>query len=427
MRFIYTFLYFYIPKGYSDYQIRKSIIFRTKYLREDYAFFLRLKHVLIIQFKALMTILLIPFKLYKLNAGIVLFNAGTKPLVIDQRGYFIKKYTGEEKITSAMSGFDGRFFYDGFSAKMIFFILKLYTVFSLALFSQILFKPKIDINWSFGLYKNLIQLCLLQDNRVSCYFFLLSSPETYLCALFGSIYFKKLSVNVISSNSLMYSDNRYLYMPDAKLKYCSKIQKEELRLYIIKRWVEVKEATLWGLEEASEYDRIKYKTARFDIGIYSSGGWARDQNMLRIKDFERLQKHPNLDNYLYKIFEEIMKVVIGLKNSHDLQVVLYPHPCERLAMKNGVCLPYQHLLDKYDIYLDGEGDNSIEKIFEAKVGIASVSTIIFDRLHFDLPGYVFSGTGIKDFLIDPRYLGKYADYCFDGPEDLTEKIIKEIA
>ena len=427
MKFIFTFLYFFIPKSYTKYQIRKSVVFRTKYLKGDLGFFSLLRKVLILQFKATITIIFLPLSYLKTKSKIVVFNAGTTERVRKQRIYFTKKYTHENEIVAANSSFKGKFLACLFRPKMLTFIIRLYLAFSISLFLQLFYKTKIEIDWIFGFYKNLIHLCSLKEKKnLVVYFFLPSSLDTYLCALIGSHWFANININIISSNSLLFSINRYLYLPNAGLKYCSQIQREELSFYTSNNWINVKNIEFWGLEEAAELDLIRNKGQIYDIGIFSSGGWARDNNLLRIKEIEVLRKNPNLENTLFRIFEKILETVIILKLKHNLKVIVYPHPCEREAIRNGVPLPYQSQLDKYDITLDIDGRNSVSKIFEAKVGVASVSTIVFDRLHYNLPGFVYAGTGFKDFLIDPRYLGKYREFCFDSYQSLSDKIESQL-
>jgi len=63
----------------------------------------------------------------------------------------------------------------------------------------------------------------------------------------------------------------------------------------------------------------------------------------------------------------------------------------------------------------------LERFYEAKIGLASQSTIIFDRLHHGLDSYFYAGKE-NWTSIDMRYLGEFSRFGFGSSEELKDKL-----
>ena len=116
-----------------------------------------------------------------------------------------------------------------------------------------------------------------------------------------------------------------------------------------------------------------------------------------------------------------------MKQEHDLKVKVYFHPYEfSLLRKHGIKPPALDYLEANGIDWDQEGKTSWDNFYEPKVGVAMLSTIIFDRLHFGLPSYFFDGHGVLNYNLELRYLTWCKDYVYHGAEDLKSKLRKEL-
>ena len=106
-------------------------------------------------------------------------------------------------------------------------------------------------------------------------YFGLAALKTYAALHISHQILKNHTSYLVSSNTLLYSHNRYLYAPKSTLVLCSKIQREEVKFYDANRWLLVKSVEYWGMEDILLYkDLLKkdlLKTFKYDIGFYSSG------------------------------------------------------------------------------------------------------------------------------------------------------------
>jgi hypothetical protein len=192
-----------------------------------------------------------------------------------------------------------------------------------------------------------------------------------------------------------------------------------------------REATVWSLEESEQLDQITDRAPSYDIAVYSSAEWARNRFYWREKNPEKLRTYANTSEFVYKVFDEVvLDSVLELKRTHDLKVVLYPHPYEReLKRKHGIDPPYLAKLDAGGIAFDESGRNSIDWIYKAKVAVAECSTIIMDRWHLGLPALTYSGLNHPgEFAVDYnyKYLGSYQQSCYTTPEELKSRLLLQL-
>jgi len=403
----------------SNYKVIKSVLFRFRnqaYINSKVGPFHKLKLFL----ELVVFTLKILFGRFRIHEEAVVFNGGDNDPSKVLRSYHIRNNNIEEEITfiNSISKFSGKL--------NISKLFKVVGVFFLALLCSFFRKESIERKSVISLYSGLIQLCYL-SNSTQIIFYQVGLPHSYLLLQAASEFFPKFNYIVVGSNSLLYSDNRYFHLPNCKFKYCSKVQLEELKIYQRNNWFKSKTVDFWGLEESLFFDKLDVnKVPSYDIAIYSSGGWARQNNLMQMDAIQLNNEGINKENLLYKLFNSILQVVIVLKQEHGVTAVIYPHPHERRLMKSGVVLPYLKLAKEHGIEINLHNDNSIQEIFSSKLAVASVSTMVFDRLNFDLKGFVFSGKGQKDFLVNPVYLGSYSWVCYNNNDELKNKIETEL-
>ena len=126
-------------------------------------------------------------------------------------------------------------------------------------------------------------------------------------------------------------------MPKTNLVYCSVLQTDEIKMYQQNNWVNVKSTEFWGIEESIDYDKVDEKTPSYDIGLFSTGGWARKKNFMR-NSLESIQENGVEENLLSDIFDKIiLETIKELKNEYpQLKIKIYPHPHERFLMEKGL-------------------------------------------------------------------------------------------
>ncbi len=359
----------------------------------------------------------------------VAFSFGNPPEMISS---FIAKYTDEKEenifvmdknIIYANSGY---YYYDRISIHTLISIFKLYLFFQLAWFFSMFKKKKTNVGWMINVFELALQAILLSKQKRKFYFFFSLYESSYLLCYILSSFFKEECI-MISSNSPMFRPMRYSYLPDANLKLCSVFQYEEYTFFSKNDWMKYKSIELWGPEESKYYDNIDDKQVKYDVAIYSSAEWARNEFYWRERDIEKIRRHELTSTFIYKIFDEmVLDTVLDLKRRMNLQVVFFPHPFERqLASNYQIFPPYMEKLKNMGVEFVNDGENSIKTIYQSKVAVAECSTIIMDRWNLGLDAYVFSGAGYEkkfktDF--DYRYLGKYQQYCYNDKADLREKL-----
>ncbi|MGB0861937.1 MAG: hypothetical protein ACPG19_03260 [Saprospiraceae bacterium] len=267
---------------------------------------------------------------------------------------------------------------------------------------------------------NLINLILVEPKKV--YLFNLGSPTAYLTALFGQVDF---DFYISSSNSVLYSANKYGHLPDATLLLCWNYQLEEYKSYTNLGWVKVKEAILWGPEEILEHSQVKPEPHQYDVGIYSRGDWARKKNLSRVKDLEALRNYEYSNDYYPKSFREMVKLLGEMKPQFTMKI--YTHPLERdLYNKHNIKPDYWDLAEKYNIEIDLSEGNSIDKLYECKIGVGGVTTILMDRWGHELEGFMAYNKELDEKYCVPKHLGKYGKSFFNNIKELENLLIQSV-
>jgi hypothetical protein len=254
---------------------------------------------------------------------------------------------------------------------------------------------------------------------------LIYRPDYYLAALVLSQY---VDVLYITGSASFYYNRRYVYLPDVTLVSCSLVQYTEINSLIEKGSIVIKDKLL-GKPLFNQSNMKKYDNFSYDIGIYSSGEWAREDGLLRSYDYKKISLGHFYNNPYYAIFISILKSIIDLITSKKFKVKLYFHPYEKdLFNKHGIMPPYLNALKKNGIDFSFSDEESTLLLRESKIGVAVLSTIIYERLGLGLDGYLYYNSN-NDFIsnfFNPSLLGDFKRNFFKDVEELKKKIIDSL-
>jgi hypothetical protein len=289
---------------------------------------------------------------------------------------------------------------------------------------------KHNVAWLPEMYRQLLQIIMLSDSNIRMVFYYAFTPTTYICSYLATSLYRNEGV-LLTSNTTVFPHNRYTYLPKCNLGPCSKFQLIETDNFIRNNWINVKAVELWGLEEVDVYSRLIEQNAEYDICIYSSGSWARNENLFRVRDINLLRSYKYLDTPGYKMFFNLIELIVKLKSHNKkLNIIVYPHPYERkLFLENEIAPPYLKLLEQNSIDFDITGENSIGNIYKSKVSISVSSTMTTDRWHLGLPAFIFDGRQKeyeKIISVRREYVGGYQKYCYSSMEELESKLNFEL-
>ena len=375
----------------------------------------------------------LPFRLRR-NPGkeVLYYDTNLSAERSEMRRYFIHKHVQNPGGKDAVLGFDGngtfpKLYMNGLSFAKLWAIHRAMVTFSFAAFADIFRPTRIHWMWRLALVNKTFQQILWHSPDHPQYQFFSYEPSTYLSSLMVARYLKGYTPCTISSNSVQFSNNRYLCHPSLSYKLCSRFQEEETRHYIDRGWMEVGERELWGLEEALYIDRVVREEPSYDIGIYTGAFWARTKTLWRSGDLDALREYRYIENPVYQEFLPVLDAIIELKKEYGLKVKVYFHPFEFSIMReHGIRPPALDKMEANGIEWDQEGKTSWDNFYEPRVGVAMLSTIIFDRLHYGLPSYFFAGQGVLNYNLELRYLTWCKDYVYTSAEDLQMKLRKEL-
>lgn len=214
---------------------------------------------------------------------------------------------------------------------------------------------------------NLLQLCQKLNVKV-VFFFSIYEKDANVCTLLLNK--KGIEVNKITSESPLNFWNKIIIANCLCL--CSGYQYDELKENA--RSVFVSDIHLWGpeqvLENISKYHN-PIETSKKTIGFYSTGAWVR-----------KLENHMNQNVDLEKMEEEVKQVLKRFCLSNpDYQLIVFLHPREKWEKYS------KQTFEKYQQDFDGihfhlEKSNSSHTFEKADLGIAFLSTIVFERLYY---------------------------------------------
>lgn len=414
------------------FRVLKSVSLRLKGKKAEEAYAWKWQFRLVIGL--LMRLWSLPFTLRKAKGvHTVYYDNVTGPDSIAKRKYFLQKHAcpgkdqvgilpiGERSATASM-------YFSKLSLRKLWVIHRVAWRFLWAAFLGLFQKSRVHWMWKLRTANDVLQQILLHDGEIQQFLFFSYEPNTYFSSFLANRLFPEYQPHIISSNSVFFSNNRYLYHPDLAYHLCSSFQVEESKSYQNLGWMKMKSVDLWGLEEALVLDQVSKTSPTMDIGIFSSAFWARTKGMWRSGKIDEIRSYAYIDHPLYDVFKRILDSVLELQTEMNLKVKVYFHPYEEmLFQKHGIRPPYLDQLDSHGVAYEIGGKTTLENFYEPKVGLSVCSTAVFDHLHHQLPAYYFAGWESPNYTIAAQHLGEYQKYGFYDMEELKRKLRKELA
>lgn len=353
----------------------------------------------------------------------IIINCGGKQLE-SHRTKYIAKYTPYSEFLF-LDRAPNKYFYDKMNIIVlcrIFFVCFLfYVVAFVSIFNN---SVKENQNRFLNSFSYLLQISLL-DKSTNVYCLQIWMPESYIVSRIAAKLGYKTTM--ITSSSPIHCNNRYVFAPDVDLKFASKFQKEELRILTERKHYVVNSIAEWGPENVEDYNNLVICKTEFDIGLYSGGSWARNEENLRITNKSVLVDNNREFNDYYRAFQMIFEALIEFKKEFPYaRIAIFPHPHERILIKDGIEPQYMNVLRENNFHFESDNENSVSSFFKTKIGIAVNSTAVFDRIHCGLKSLLYSGENIKNSMIAPHYLGSHSSICFSSKDELKNMICKEL-
>jgi len=306
--------------------------------------------------------------------------------------------------------------------------LYVYSVF-ISLFSFLDFSKR-DYKWLGNVFPELLNILLIQKDIKKIYIFCIDDPVQYLYATYINNY-TKIQIYLINANIPM-KEQRYCHL-NVNAVLCSKVQLNEINYYINNGYNKTSKIIYCSNVFIADLLNVKHTAPKYHIGYFSSGEWARINGLFRVKLSKREIKkvseiNINNSNIYYIKSKEILSFLVRFAKIHNLRLKIYLHPYERVLLKRyKISPPYMNFVDNKNIFIDIEGKNSRNKIYEPFVAISIQSSFIWERLDLGLMRsyiYEFKDEKYNSFL--PESLGNYKECLFKNTEELTRKIKKDL-
>jgi hypothetical protein len=395
----------------------KSVLIRQQLLaaKTDNRFQLRLKTWLSI----LALLYTVPRRAKKTNAHYLIIDNFVAPKHIDLRRDFVDFFNNDIQKEDIVLGNHQYYFYRKLTLSILLQCFGIWFKFSMVGFANLFIKHRYPTNFYYYVAANLINGRLMQPKGI--YIFQMYDTATYLSALLLQKQHDNIYLSV--SNSFTYGYNRYTELDNVRIILCHKYQLEEITNFIKIGWFNAKSIHLWGPEEITEHNAVPVQTPTFDIGLYSTGYWARNGRN-RERNVEAVRTYQHINNPYHVEFMDLLKTIIGFKEELGLTVKIYTHPLERdWFNQHGILPPFLELAKQHNIHIDLSEGNSLDKLHEVKIGIGAMSTVLLDRWHHNLESLIlYQNEGDKQNY-QPKFFGAYSKNFFNRLEELQPLIV----
>lgn len=415
---MYFLKYLYQPK--IPLNVYKSILIRQQLLnaKTNNSFKLRFKTFLSVLF----LLYKVPSRLKKTQAQHLIIDNFIAKKHIDLRRKFVAYFNEELTINDIVLGNHQYFFYKKLSIKILFQSLGIWLKFLIITFLNLFITHKYPTNFYYYVAANLINSKLMQPKGI--YLFQMYDTSTYLSAFLLQEEDANLYVSV--SNSFTYGYNRYAELEKVNIILCHKYQKEEVGNFIKIGWFNVKSLNLWGPEEILEHNAVPIQSPTFDVGMYSSGYWARN-GRIRERDAEAVRNYKHINNPHHVEFMNLLEKLISLKEELGLSIKIYTHPSERDWFNDyDIKPPFWDLAKEHGIEIDLSGGNSLDKLHEVKIGLGCMSTILLDRWHHGLESLILHENKDDNDIYQPKFFGSYSHNFFKSLNDLKPLLQRKL-
>jgi hypothetical protein len=256
--------------------------------------------------------------------------------------------------------------------------------------------------------------------RVYC--FRMFDRRPYLIATFLA---KHTSAQVVPvfQNIPLYRNCRYFHLR-LPVVVTSKVNIPEVEYYRSKGMFMATEVIYRSQEFVSAQSDVPPRAVAFDIGLFSSGEWARVGGLYQTTDIDVVRSGVLADNVYAQRALWLAGVLCdyAVKNGRTLRI--YPHPYERrLHSEYGIEPPYAALADGGAVTIDWGGRDSRSRMFEPFVAVSLQSSFIWERLDLGLEYsfiHEFGDTDLDAFLRDS--LGDYKRNVFRDAAELVAEL-----
>lgn len=257
------------------------------------------------------------------------------------------------------------------------------------------------------------------------YFFNYLSLSSYLSANIIAKKYINMDVYYIYTSGILYETCRYDTFENINIILGSKLQFDEIKYYQDKNWMKLKNCTLthWGVDNIKSFETYS-KNQIVDIGLFSSGEWARPDGFLRGNNLEDIKNYKYIDNIYYQLFEKIVNELTN-KKYQNIKIKVYFHPYEKdLINTHKIYPPFWEKLKDYDNFIL-DTDEKPSNFFESKLAIVLFSSIAIDRLDYDLDTLFFLPQNkSKEFIgVPPRKVYKsYGKNIYSNINEFRSKL-----
>lgn len=410
----------YLTQSKISLSVRKSILLRQQLLnnKTNNSFKLRLKTFL--------SVFSIPIfiirRIKKTTAQHIIFDSFIAANHLDLRMDFVVHFDEELQKEDVVVANHQYFYYK----KLLFGILlkcfRIWLKFLIITFINLFQNHKYPTVFYYYVATNLINAALMQPKKI--FLFQMYDTSTYLSALILQNEYENVFLSV--SNSITYPFNRYTTLEQTNIILCNRYQKEEVANFVKNGWFNVKNILLWGPEEITEHNAIPVHAPQFDVGLYSSGYWARNGRN-REKDVEAVRSYRHIENIHYLEFLALLNKMIEIRKETGITVKIYTHPLERdWYNHHQIKPPYSDLAEQHGLIVDLSGGNSLSKLYEVNIGISTMSTILLDRWHHGLNSLILHEEETNKDFYRIKYFGNYSRFFVENLNDLKPLILEQV-
>jgi hypothetical protein len=133
-------------------------------------------------------------------------------------------------------------------------------------------------------------------------------------------------------------------------------------------------------------------------------------------------------NDFWDLSEMVISHLIGFVARHNLTLKVFLHPYERFLIKEyGIDPPYAKYVDNKNVFMSTDLESGISNFFEARVGITTVSSIVFDRAAYGLETLFYvPGPDSKNFhdgfFYNRDHIKSISKNAFENIGDLDQRL-----
>jgi len=266
--------------------------------------------------------------------------------------------------------------------------------------------------WVFHLFTNIIKYESYKGKIEDMYVFYINHPSSFIFAKYIEFHDVKSTIHM-GNNPI--SKWNYPFPISSPIILSSIIQIEEIKyLKLSNEWQYCRDEFILLSKD------IKPKEPKKEIGLFSSGEWARSKGLYRSDDLALISNYDLANNKVYKAFEEGLLKLISLNVEKKFTIKVYPHPFERELITLGIRPPYFKWVDSGEVTVDMDGTSSREKIYDSTIAISYHSSFIWERLSLGLlESYHYQFNDDELDLVDYRALGRYKANIFFSNDDIA--------